>query len=166
MDIRDKIIVKQREIMELYTKYLSDFTKHFGIPNFWEKEFDGKLHEIASLKKELQEQKPQKTAGKPIDETEQIIKGLSGEKIESIPTFTSTDYPVYNENYLKECIKKAEPNLSKIKDVDKELIDIRGESNLDFKKKLLDFLIWYQPDNEVAEDIIDKYISGYPTSQK
>jgi len=91
---------------------------------------------------------------------------LSGEKIESIPIFTSTDYPVYNENYLKECIKKAEPNLSKIKDVDKELIDIRGESNLDFKKKLLDFLIWYQPDNEVAEDIIDKYISGYPTSQK
>jgi len=93
------------------------------------------------------------------NETKQIIKGLSGEKIESIPTFTSTDYPVYNENYLKECIKKAEPNLSKIKDVDKELADIRGESNLDFKKKLLDFLIWYQPDNEVAEDIIDKYLS-------
>jgi len=59
MDIRDKIIVKQREIIELYTKYLSDFTKHFGIPNFWEKEFDGKLHEIASLEKEQQEQKLQ-----------------------------------------------------------------------------------------------------------
>jgi len=55
MDIRDRIIVKQREIIELYTKYLSDFTKHFGIPNFWEKEFDGKLHEIASLEKEISE---------------------------------------------------------------------------------------------------------------
>jgi hypothetical protein len=32
--------------------------------------------------------------------------------------------------YLAECIKKAEPNLSKIKDVDKELAEIRGESQI------------------------------------
>jgi hypothetical protein len=31
-----------------------------------------------------------------------------------------------NEEYLAECIEKAEPNLSKIKDVDKELAEIRG----------------------------------------
>jgi len=68
MDIREKIIVKQRELMELYIKYLSDFTKHFRIPNFWEKEFDGKLHEIASLKKKLQEQKPQKITDEEINE--------------------------------------------------------------------------------------------------
>jgi len=59
MDIRDKIIVKQREIIELYTKYFSNFR----IPNFWEKEFDGKLHEIASLGEELQEQKSTKRQG-------------------------------------------------------------------------------------------------------
>jgi hypothetical protein len=32
----------------------------------------------------------------------------------------------YDENYLNECIKKAKPNLSKIKDVDKTLNEIRG----------------------------------------
>ena len=31
-----------------------------------------------------------------------------------------------DENYLNECIEKATPNLSKIKDVDKELDEIRG----------------------------------------
>ena len=31
------------------------------------------------------------------------------------------------ENYLNDCIEKATPNLSKIKDVDKELAEIRGE---------------------------------------
>ena len=36
------------------------------------------------------------------------------------------DYPVYDEKYLNECIKKAKPNLSKIKDVDKTLDEIRG----------------------------------------
>lgn len=37
------------------------------------------------------------------------------------------DYPVYDEQYLKECIKKATPGLSKIKDVDKALDEIREE---------------------------------------
>jgi hypothetical protein len=32
--------------------------------------------------------------------------------------------------YLAECIKKAEPNLSKIKDVDQELAEIRGISQI------------------------------------
>jgi hypothetical protein len=32
--------------------------------------------------------------------------------------------------YLNECIEKATPNLSKIKDVDKELAEIRGEIQL------------------------------------
>jgi hypothetical protein len=39
-----------------------------------------------------------------------------------------------NEEYLAECIEKAEPNLSKIKDVDKELAEIRGEND-EFVKK-------------------------------
>ena len=34
--------------------------------------------------------------------------------------------PIYDEAYLQECIKKATPRLSKIKDVDKELDEIRG----------------------------------------
>jgi len=34
--------------------------------------------------------------------------------------------PIYDEAYLNECIAKAMPNLSKIKDVDKELAEIRG----------------------------------------
>lgn len=36
------------------------------------------------------------------------------------------DYPVYDEQYLDECIKKATPGLSKIKNVDKALDEIRG----------------------------------------
>jgi hypothetical protein len=36
----------------------------------------------------------------------------------------------YAENYLNECIKKAEPNLSKIKDVDKELAEIRNSKTV------------------------------------
>ena len=38
----------------------------------------------------------------------------------------STTEPI-PENYLNDCIEKATPNLSKIKDVDKELAEIRGE---------------------------------------
>jgi len=141
--------MKKEQIIEKYKeKYSSDIIHPCQLTIHELQMLDFCIEYFAS---ELSDSEP--------NETKQIIKGLSGEKIESIPTFTSTDYPVYNENYLKECIKKAEPNLSKIKDVDKELADIRGESNLDFKKKLLDFLIWYQPDNEVAEDIIDKYLS-------
>ena len=34
---------------------------------------------------------------------------------------------LYQQTYLNECIEKATPNLSKIKDVDKELSEIRGE---------------------------------------
>ena len=34
---------------------------------------------------------------------------------------------LYYRTYLNECIAKAEPNLSKIKDVDRELAEIRGE---------------------------------------
>ena len=34
--------------------------------------------------------------------------------------------PFYDEDYLQECIEKATPNLSKIKDVDKQLDEIRG----------------------------------------
>lgn len=39
---------------------------------------------------------------------------------------TGVEIPVYDESYLNECIEKAKPNLSKIKDVDKELAEIRG----------------------------------------
>ena len=34
--------------------------------------------------------------------------------------------PKYDKAYLNECIKKAKPNLSKIKDIDKALDEIRG----------------------------------------
>jgi DNA repair exonuclease SbcCD ATPase subunit len=40
----------------------------------------------------------------------------------------------YDENYLQECIEKAKPNLSKIKDVDKALDEIRGNSDLQGEK--------------------------------
>lgn len=45
--------------------------------------------------------------------------------------------------YLKECIEKATPNLSKIKDVDKELAEIRGE----------------QP--EITDEMISTYFSNH-----
>jgi hypothetical protein len=38
--------------------------------------------------------------------------------------------PEFDKAYLDECIKKAEHNLSKIKDVDKELAEIRGISKI------------------------------------
>ena len=63
---------------------------------------------------------------------------------------TEEQKPVYDENYLNECIKKAKPNLLKIKDVDKELDEIRGvepskgaEATLNkyvFAKENMDFL--------------------------
>ena len=34
---------------------------------------------------------------------------------------------LFRQTYLNECIEKATPNLSKIKDVDKELAEIKGE---------------------------------------
>lgn len=36
---------------------------------------------------------------------------------------------LYQQEYLNSCIEKATPALSKIKDVDKELSEIRGENN-------------------------------------
>ena len=36
------------------------------------------------------------------------------------------DYPIFDKEYLNECIEKATPNLSKIKNVDKCLDEIRG----------------------------------------
>jgi hypothetical protein len=39
----------------------------------------------------------------------------------------STTEPI-PENYLNDCIEKATPNLSKIKDVDKELVEIKGQT--------------------------------------
>ena len=95
------------------------------------------------------EHNPDKISAKLKQESsKEIIKALSGEEIEDIETTNSTkyppdkedkptgqfgeDYPVYDENYLNECIKKAKPNLSKIKDVDKTLDEIRGiESDKD-----------------------------------
>jgi len=38
--------------------------------------------------------------------------------------------PEFDKAYLDDCIEKATPNLSKIKDVDKELAEIRGESQI------------------------------------
>jgi hypothetical protein len=38
--------------------------------------------------------------------------------------------PEFNKAYLDECIEKAAPNLSKIKDVDKELAEIKDESQI------------------------------------
>jgi hypothetical protein len=64
----------------------------------------------------------------PIEEQEPDINtpffGNSGVKIPMV------EKPKIDENYLAECIAKAEPNLSKIKDVDKELAEIRGISKI------------------------------------
>ncbi len=46
--------------------------------------------------------------------------------------------PVYDENYLNECIEKAKPNLSKIKDVDKALDEIRGVEPLKTAEEILE----------------------------
>ena len=51
-----------------------------------------------------------------LPEYEQIFKDFADE-IEKL----------YQQTYLNDCIEKATPNLSKIKDVDKELAEIRGE---------------------------------------
>jgi hypothetical protein len=51
--------------------------------------------------------------------------------------------PKYDKDYLNECIEKATPNLSKIKDVDKEIAEIRGEG----------------PEEVTAEEVLSKYKS-------
>ena len=40
----------------------------------------------------------------------------------------STTEPIEADKYLNDCIEKATPNLSKIKDVDKELAEIKGQT--------------------------------------
>jgi hypothetical protein len=52
-----------------------------------------------------------------------------------------------NKDYLNECIEKATPNLSKIKDVDKELDEIRG----------------IKPSDLPTEEEIEKYIKSRTT---
>ena len=48
------------------------------------------------------------------------------------------------KEYLNECIEKATPNLSKIKDVDKELAEIRGEQS--------------QKAEEEIDELIERYV--------
>jgi rRNA maturation endonuclease Nob1 len=57
--------------------------------------------------------------------------------------------PVYDEAYLNECIRKAKPNLSKIKDIDKALDEIRGVSEItdaDIEAWVLDYKHAPHPD--------------------
>ena len=48
----------------------------------------------------------------------------------------------YDEYYLNDCIKKATPNLSKIKDVDKTLDEIRGQEPIKMDEQIKIFILW------------------------
>jgi hypothetical protein len=65
-----------------------------------------------------------------IDQCHAIYKAVKEANTPDKRTFEEAEKepPVYDENYLLECIEKARPNLSKIKDVDKWIDEIRGIS--------------------------------------
>ena len=74
--------------------------------------------------------------------------------------------PVYDEKYLDECIEKATPNLSKIKDVDKTLAEIRGdEPELEPSQDINEIVLSpaYEEPELTAEEILDQYFeeTGY-----
>lgn len=82
----------------------------------------------------------------------QIEQDKLAEKIANTD-YMDTEKPVYDENYLNDCIKRAKPNLSKIKDVDKHLDEIRGIE----PKKVID------DEQYVDRSIsIDQYIDANP----
>jgi len=143
MDIRDKIIVKQRELMELYIKYLSDFTKHFGIPNFWEKEFDGKLHEIASLEKELQEQKLQ-TAEEVLRKHGALYRNRDG------------SYETNARIFVSELVKAMKGYASQFQKPTKEI------TNKEIEKAAYDYAVHHSsaPDKETPDWIMADFKAG------
>jgi hypothetical protein len=62
--------------------------------------------------------------------------------------------------YLNECIKKAEPNLSKIADVDQELAEIRGEEPSKGAEEIL--TVYFKHNNcsdEFIKAEIDRFIN-------
>jgi hypothetical protein len=67
---------------------------------------------------------------------------------------------IYDESYLNECIEKATPGLSKIKDVDKCLDEIRGIdehdlANLDLRKGERKVKFKDRNDEEPETDFLD-----------
>ncbi len=65
----------------------------------------------------------------------------------------SDQKPEFDKDYLDECIEKATPNLLKIKDVDKELAEIRGQKrDEELKQQLKQFAKYF---NETVEDSCD-----------
>ena len=70
--------------------------------------------------------------------------------------------PVYDETYLDECIKKATPNLSKIKDVNKALDEIRGvEPEINLRDELINYTVWFRNEHPAEMDFIIKIVDRY-----
>jgi len=65
-------------------------------------------------------------------------------EINRLESFLATMKADDEKEYLNECIEKATPNLSKIKDVDKELAEIRGEQS--------------QKAEEEIDELIERYV--------
>jgi len=64
--------------------------------------------------------------------------------------------PEFDKAYLDDCIKKATPNLSKIKDVDKELSEIRGvKPESEMAEEILEFLSNKMYEDKIAHDYKD-----------
>jgi len=66
---------------------------------------------------------------------------------------------------LNEAIKKAKPNMDKIKDVDKHLESIRF-SVIDKQKVLFDFFMWFRENGEnhlgkSVEELIEYYLKKH-----
>ncbi len=112
-DLKDQLIKKLEELIAFYGKNISDYAVFLSIHHMGANDEDietGKRlrSEISALKKQMQ-----------VDINTPFF-GNSGAK--------------YDETYLQECIAKAKPNLSKIKDVDKALDEIRGGYDLQGKE--------------------------------
>ena len=64
--------------------------------------------------------------------------------------------PEFDKAYLDDCIEKATPNLSKIKDVDKDLAEIRGvKPESEMAEEILEFLSNKMYEDKIAHDYKD-----------
>jgi len=113
METKDKLIEKLKEFIKHQQRFM--ISSGDIRADLWESKRKRLESEIAALEKQIEEKKPiedrsaEITFNDDMDDEEQESK------------------PVYDENYLNECIEKATINLSKIKNVDKYLAEIRGE---------------------------------------
>ena len=109
IEIYKQIVQKQDELI----KYLLTQWKDSKGNENYTYESERLKYYILSLRRQLEK----------FDQCKNILEKVKEANTPDKRTFEEAEA---DKAYLNECIAKAEPNLSKIKDVDKELAEIRG----------------------------------------